>query len=183
LPKTSQLCPDASKLLAAVVLTRHENIWVLAAEDRVLHSATHLFHEGEWTQGFRDLSDLDLLLKEFSVDERFWENLLHRAEQLNQKIPLYYALRYTAMVFKTVIPNDVVKSIEQQVSNRMRQQLMDALFLRVLMPNHQSCNDRWTGFARWLLFIRSHWLKMPVYLIVPHLVRKAFRHLQGKEMR
>jgi len=35
--------------------------------------------------------------------------------------------------------------------------------------------------ARWLLFVRSHWLKMPVYLMVPHLLRKAFRRMLGKE--
>jgi hypothetical protein len=58
---------------------------------------------------------------------------------------------------------------------------MDALFLRALMPDHESCNDRWTGLARWLLFVRSHWLKMPVYLMVPHLLRKAFRRVMGKE--
>jgi hypothetical protein len=49
------------------------------------------------------------------------------------------------------------------------------------MPDHESCNDRWTGLARWLLFVRSHWLKMPVHLMVPHLLRKAFRRVQGKE--
>jgi len=181
LPKTSKFCPDAKKLLAAIVSVSKENIWVLAPEDRVLHSATHLFHEGEWAHGFRDLSDLDLLLKEFSEDDNFWEKLLQRAGQLNQQIPLYYALRYTSRIFQTPIPQDILKATEQQSPNKIKQKFMDLLFLRALMPDHESCNDRWTGFARWILFVRSHWLKMPLYLIVPHLLRKTFRQLQGKD--
>jgi len=181
LPKTSRFCTDANKLLANIVKIPEKNIWALAPEDRVLHSATHLFHEGEFVHGFRDLSDLDLLLKEFSVQENFWEKLLQRADELKQHIPLYYALRYTHQILETPIPEKVLKASEQQSPNRINTRLMDALFLRALMPDHESCNDRWTGLARWLLFVRSHWLKMPVYLMVPHLLRKAFRRVQGKE--
>ncbi len=57
---------------------------------------------------------------------------------------------------------------------------MDFLFLRALMPDHESCNDRWTGFARWLLFIRSHWLKMSWYQLIPHLLRKSIKRLTGQ---
>jgi len=181
LPKTTRFCPDANKLLANIVKIPEKNVWVLAPEDRVLHSATHLFHEGEFAQGFRDLSDLDLLLKEFSTQENFWVNLLQRANELNQQIPLYYALRYTHQILQTPVPETVLKASEQQSPNRINTSLMDALFLRALMPDHESCNDRWTGLARWLLFVRSHWLKMPVHLMVPHLLRKAFRRIQGKE--
>lgn len=181
LPKTSRLCPDADKLLANSVEIPGRNAWVLAPEDRVLHSAAHLFHEGEFAQGFRDLSDLDLLLNEFSVQENFWANLLRRAEELNQQIPLYYALRYSHRILQTPVPEKILKASRQQSPSRINARLMDALFLRVLMPEHDSCNDRWTGLARWLLFIRSHWLKMPVYLMVPHLLRKAFRRMLGKQ--
>ena len=181
LPTTSRLRPDANKLLANIVKIPGKDVWVLAPEDRVLHSATHSFHEGEFAQGFRDLSDLDLLLKEFSTQENFWVELLQRAEELNQQITLYYALRYTHQILQTPIPEKVLKASEQQSPNRINIKLMDALFLRALVPDHESCNDYWTGLARWLLFVRSHWLKMPVYLMVPHLIRKAFRRVMGKE--
>jgi hypothetical protein len=181
LPKTTRFCPDANKLLANIVKIPEKNVWVLAPEDRVLHSATHLFHEGEFTQGFRDLSDLDLLLKEFSIQENFWAKLLQRADELKQQIPLYYALRYTQLILQTPVPEKVLKASKKQSPKWIKTKLMDALFLRALMPDHESCNDRWTGLARWLLFVRSHWLKMPVYLMVPHLSRKAFRRVLGKE--
>ena len=181
LPKTARFCPDATQLLANSVQIPEQNIWVLAPEDRVLHSATHLFHEGEFAQGFRDLSDLDLLLKEFSRQENFWIKLLQRADELKQQIPLYYALRYTHQILQTPVPENVLIASKQQSPNRINTTLMDALFLRALMPDHDSCNDRWTGLARWLLFVRSHWLKMPVYLMIPHLLRKALRRASGKK--
>ena len=181
LPKTSRFCPDANKLLANIVKIHEKNIWVLAPEDRVLHSATHLFHEGEFSQGFRDLSDLDLLLKEFSTQKNFWRKLLQRAHELKQNIPLYYALRYTSKILKTPVPDKVLNASKPQSLNSIKTKLMDALFLRALLPDHESCNDRWSDLARWLLFVRSHWLKMPIYLVVPHLLRKTFRRVQGKE--
>jgi len=27
----------------------------------------------------------------------------------------------------------------------------------------------------WLLYVRSHWLRMPAHLLIPHLVRKSLR--------
>ena len=181
LPKTTRFCPDANQLLANSVKIPEQNIWVLAPEDRVLHSAAHLFHEGEFTQGLRDLSDLDLLLKEFSTQENFWASLLQRADELQHQIPLYYALRYSHHILQTPVPGHVLKASQQQSPNRLKTALIDALFLRALMPIHDSCDNRWTGLARWLLFVRSHWLKMPVYLMIPHLLRKAYRRATGKK--
>ena len=180
LPKTTRFCPDVHKLWTHSVKIPGQSLWVLAPEDRVLHSATHLFHEGEFAQGFRDLSDLDLLLKEFSTQENFWIKLLQRAVELQQQIPLYYALRYSHQILQTPVPEHILKASQQQSPNRIKTLLMDALFLRALMPDHDSCDDRWTGLARWLLYIRSHWLKMPVYLMIPHLLRKAYRRASGK---
>ena len=135
----------------------------------------HLFY-GIGAQVFQSVSE-----KEFSVEENFWVKLLQRADELNQQVPLFYALRYTHQILQTPIPINVIMASERQSLNRVNTKLMDALFLRALMSDHDSCNDRWTGLARWLLFIRPHWLKMPVYLMVPHLLRKAFRRVQRKE--
>lgn len=178
LPKTNRFYPDSNKLFANSVKIPDHNIWILAPEDRVLHSAMHLFHEGEFTQGLRDLSDLDLLLKEFSIQESFWKKLLLRSTELQQQIPLFYALRYSHRILQTPVPESVLKASKQPINTI----LMDALFLRALLPDHNSCNDKWTGLARSLLFIRSHYLKMPICLMVPHLLRKTYRRILGKEL-
>jgi hypothetical protein len=181
LPKIARFCPDAKQLMANIVKNREHDLWVLSREDRVLHSAIHLFHEGDFKYGFRDLSDLDLLLKEFSQQEGFWEKLLQRAKVLRQGMPLYYALRYTHLILKTPIPNKILQLSASQACNKLNIRLMDSLFLRALLPDHKSCNDRWTGLARWVLFVRSHWLKMPLYLMIPHLFRKTFKRMFSKD--
>jgi len=50
---------------------------------------------------------------------------------------------------------------------------MDGLFLRGLAPDHPSCDRPLTRAARWLLYARAHKLRMPLHLLIPHLVRKA----------
>ncbi|NOT12678.1 MAG: nucleotidyltransferase family protein [Methylococcaceae bacterium] len=179
LPLTSRHCPASKKLLEHSVEINGE--WLLSDIDRVIHSAAHLFHEGEFDAGLRDLSDLDLLLKEFSIQPHFWRNLIQRANELKQTVPLYYALRYTRLILHTPVPDEVFAVEEARSCGKLKLKLMDALFLRGLMPDHESCNDRWTGLARWVLFVRSHWLKMPFYLLVVHLSRKAYKRVIGKD--
>jgi len=181
LPKISRFCPNPELLLANIIKVSDENVWVLAPEDRVIHSATHLFHEGEFDHGFRDLSDLDLLLKEFDSLDGFWDKLLQRAEELNQQVPLYYALRYTTIVLQAPIPRKVLELSKQSFPNKVQQNIMDWLYCRALAPNHPSCEDYWTGFAKWILYIRSHWIKMPMHLLIPHLCRKGWLRLIEQE--
>ena len=40
---------------------------VLSKPDMVLHSATHLFRNGDFSIGLRDLCDFDWLVREFGV--------------------------------------------------------------------------------------------------------------------
>jgi hypothetical protein len=44
-----------------------------------------------------------------------------------------------------------------------------------MAPSHPSCDRAFTGMARNLLYLRGHWLRMPPRLLVPHLLRKAWR--------
>jgi hypothetical protein len=64
LPPTARLKPDARLLIeASVEIPGLPGVRTLALEDLILHSASHLFHEGEPDNLLRDLTDLDLLLK------------------------------------------------------------------------------------------------------------------------
>ncbi|WP_253734373.1 nucleotidyltransferase family protein [Methylomonas sp. ZR1] len=177
LPQTCNLYPDAELLLKAAVKITDTDYWVLAPEDMVLHSASHLFWGGEFENGLRDLSDIDLLLREFSGnDPSFWENLHHRAEMLGLGKPLFYALRYATKILATPVPESVIEASTIYAGGG-KNRVMDYLFSQALKPHHSSCMDSLTGFARWLLFLRSHWLKMPLHILVPHLIRKAWFRL------
>ncbi len=181
LPPTARLKPDSSKMLAtAVALAGQAEICTFTPVDMILHSATHLFHEGELEHGLRDLVDLDALLRHFGIQSGFWEQLIERAVTLDLIRPLYYALRYTAQMVATPIPSFAVKAVARlgrPPAALLR--LMDFLFGRALRPDHVSCDDRYTALARWMLYIRSHYLRMPFHLLFPHLIRKALKSHKG----
>jgi hypothetical protein len=182
LPLTAKSCPDANKLLAdACPLNDYPDIKILSCHDIIIHSATHLFYDGELEHGLRDISDLDLLFREFSTQDGFWSRLISRADELNLQIPIFYGVRYTYRLLNTPVPVDVLQAFERTgFIGKWRVKLMDSLFLRALLPDHPSCADRWTGLARWLLYVRSHWLKMKWFLLIPHLLRKSYYRLSGK---
>lgn len=183
-PPTAIVRIDVKKLWEnALPLQNYEGVFVLSLEDMILHSAAHLFYDGELEHGFRDITDLSLLFDQFASEgggEASWRKLISRAEELDLVVPLMYATRYCAKILATKIPLLVIEELAA-VHSGPKQRVMDALFIRALQPDHVSCNDRWTGLARWLLYIRSHWLRMPWYLLLPHLSRKAWMRLTGKE--
>ncbi|MCW8889718.1 MAG: nucleotidyltransferase family protein [Sedimenticola sp.] len=175
LPLTARLHPDPEKLIASSVQINEEfELYVLCPEDMVLHSATHLFHDGELEHGLRDLVDLDRLLRHFGEDDEYWERLVNRSVELELSRPLYYALHYTSAILKTPVPEAILKSDKLDRPSAPMAFLMDKLLMRALMPAHHSCDDWFTGTARWLLYIRSHYLRMPIHLLIPHLFHKSF---------
>jgi hypothetical protein len=175
LPDTARYHPDSAKLLSrAVAVEGLPSVYVLAAEDRILHSATHLFHDGELPHGLRDLTDLDLLLRDAAADPDFWVRLAKRADELQLSRSLFYALRYLRHFLDTPIPGSVLAALDSVAPNRVTLALMDSIFMRVLAPNHESCADALTPAARLAAFVRAHWLRMPAHLLIPHLFHKAF---------
>ena len=175
LPDTARYHPDSAKLRSrAVAVESLSGVYVLAAEDRILHSATHLFHDGELPHGLRDLTDLDLLLRDAAADRDFWPRLTARADELQLSRPLFYALRYLRHFLDTPFPDSVLTTLDAAAPNRVTLALMDSIFTRVLAPAHASCADAFTPAARLAAFVRAHWLRMPAHLLIPHLLHKAF---------
>jgi hypothetical protein len=178
LPLTAAAHPDSALLRAdAVTLAAAGvpgSVQVLAPADMVIHSATHLFWDGEFGKGLRDLFDLHRLLVDFGARQGFWEQLPGRAMQLELARPLFYALRYCALVLHTPVPGTVLAALAPAAPNRALLALMDALFARALMPVHASCSRTGAGLARWLLYVRGNWLRMPPLLLARHLFHKAF---------
>ena len=176
LPLTARLKPDPAKLWeAAVEIEGQSNFKVLAPVDMVLHSATHLFHDGGLEQGLRDLVDLDALMRHFGARPGFWSQLVYRATELELTRPLFYALHYASSILDTPVPGTILSEPGVGRPGALIGSLMDRLFRRALAPDHPSCTDRLTGIAQWLLYVRSHYLRMPLYLLIPHLVRKSFK--------
>jgi hypothetical protein len=151
LPLTAAARPSPDKLRADAVpldVGSHA-VAVLSPHDMVLHSAVHLFSDGEFNHGLRDLFDIHRLLGQFGSRSGFWDGLVGRAHELQLERPLFG-------------PGPILLG------------LMDMLFERALLPAHPSCADALTGPAHGALYIRGNWLRMPPLLLARHLFHKAF---------
>ena len=174
-PPTSRFKVNGERLLDRIAaIDDRADLFVLAPVDMVLHSAVHLFQEGEFSHGLRDLLDINDLLLHFSKDPGFWRALFARAKELGLGEPLFHALHHAQRLFDTGIPLDLRRELQDIQPNWMTRRVMSALLNRALQPLHPSCDEPFSDFDRWLLYLRSHYLRMPWYLIVPHLTRKAF---------
>lgn len=154
---------------------------VLAPTDMVLHSAVHLFNEGEFERGLRDLLDLCDLLIHFGSRPGFLQSLDQRAEALGLTRPLYLTLRYLDRLLAMPPPHELGEAVQRWQPSAFSRIVLDALFDRALLPNHDSCNDYLTGTSRWLLYMRAHRLRMPLHLLLPHLARKSFGRRMEQE--
>ena len=174
LPKTARITPD-SKLLLAEATKVKDGLFVLSPSDMVLHSATHLFYDGDLDHGLRDLLDLHDLLTHFGENTDIWHQLMPRAVELELQRPLFYALRYCRKYLSTNIPESVTSHANAGAPNRFTIRLMDFLVDSALYPSHPAFPSLSLAIKRWLLYVRSHYIRMPLYLLVPHLFRKALR--------
>lgn len=174
LPLSSRHVPDACALLAARVPLPGTIFSVLAPCDMVLHSAVHLFHEGELRNGLRDLLDLQALLSEFSAgDPGFWGSLLERASALGLGWPLALALRQLHALPGLPIPAEVLEaSARQSGLGAARLAALDALYRRALHTAAPATPPATAQLARALVYLRAHALRMPPGRLALHLGRK-----------
>tara|TARA_R110002110_G_scaffold91264_2_gene237401 strand:+ start:4101 stop:5198 length:1098 start_codon:yes stop_codon:yes gene_type:complete len=181
LPPTAAPNVNANLLHEETVEVR-PGVFTLSARDMVIHSATHLFHEGEFRHGLRDLWDLDRMLRDFPTKDRdFWANLVPRARELDLTGALFHSLNYTQRVFETPVPEAVMTDIST-LGTSLRKPMMDFLFDRAFLPDQPECRKALHSAALTALYIRSHYLRMPVYLLVPHLIRKSWmKHFSTPE--
>lgn len=173
-PDTARLRPDPRKLLAATVpCPGRPEIHVLCEADMILHSAIHLFHDGEFDHALRDLFDLHDLVAPYATDEARWTRLTMRAAELNLSRPLYYALRYLNQMLGMYVPEATEAALSRFAPGPRTASLFDEVFARGLLPDNETCRDWLCGPARFALYVRGHALRMPPHLLLPHLARKA----------
>jgi Uncharacterised nucleotidyltransferase len=172
LPPTSRFARrlDPQLLFEAATPICQNRIATLCPADMVLHSAVHRFSEGEQPRALRDLIDMHELLRHFAAeDPRFWTTLIDRAERLGLERPLYYAIRYSQSLLGTPVPADVMSRITRHAPIAAVRLVMDRIVPRAFLGVEPTLGNR---LSNWLLYIRGHYLRMPLHLLIPHLLRK-----------
>ncbi len=175
LMRTARLKPAPAMLFKAARQVPGSRYKVLAPVDMVLHSIVHLFYGGEMDDALRELVDIDDLLRYFSAREPgFWKEFWPRAEMLDLARPAYYGLRYARLLLGTPVPDSALAAAHAGAPPSPVLWLMDRLVPQVLFPQHPDHPNRITDLARLLLYVRSHWVKMPPLMLARHLAFKFY---------
>ncbi len=176
LPRTCKASPDAEGLWQrAERAAELPELWIPCRSDLILHSIIHLFYEGELHNGLRDLYDLHRLLLDKAKDEQLWQALLDRAEDWGVGRALYYAVANVRRVFDTAMPDSALAAVRQFAPHSVADAWMEFCYTRALAPVHPLADRSGTRSARRFLYVRGHWLRMPLHLLAPHLMYKALR--------
>lgn len=171
--RTARVKPDATKLLAGARAIPGSRFEVLAPPDMVIHAATHLFLSSEMDDSLRELVDLDALMRQFGGCEvGFWEELVPRARELDLSRPLAYALRYCQRHLATPVPAGTLAESARDLPSSPILRVMDRCVPLALFPPHPDGAGSPSARARLLLYVRTHWLRMPPVRLVRHLAYK-----------
>ena len=176
-PPVSRIRIDSGLLWEDAVPAPEEyglQVDVLGPADMLLHNAVHLFMNDELRGGLRDVVDFRDLFRHFAgEDGEFERKLLQRARQLGCGRPLYYALT-TAQRLAGLEPSaDLLAGVRSYAPVAPLAGLMHWLIEQALAPARLGMLQ--TTLANQLLFIRSHWVRMPPGMLVRHLWHKTFK--------
>lgn len=169
-PPVSRLKINAQGLLQAAVPFPDDDFWMrLSDEDMVLHLCVHLFHDGEMHNGLRELFDLDSLLRHFAHDEAFWVRLLARAQEMALMRPLYYGLHFCRTLLATPVAAEVEAYLDVAAPLQPLRGVLQLAMQHALLPETRERLSWRKGVSEQILFLRSHWLRMPPRMLVRHL--------------
>jgi len=174
LPLTGRAKPNATALFEAAKPVSGTKFHVLCPADQMLHACSQLFQDSDCAGRLRDLVDIDALARELGPTERFWEQVVERSRLHGLDRSTFYSLRYAMRLLGTDVPQEVLAKIPSAPCPVAV--FMDRLVPRALLPTHPDRSPPLSVRAsRWLLFLRSHWLRMPPLLLARHALTKMWR--------
>ncbi len=166
-PPVSRFYVDPDKLFERMVEIR-PGLFVLSATDRVIHCALHLLQEGEPKKLMRDLYDLHLLLRQHHGSAAGMEQLRNRACELNVDALTGAAIGAARALFaEDLIQGERSGWLQTCVDRAARQ-----------TSGNTTVASELAGMA---LLTYSHWMKMPMHLLVPHLIRKSLLRMTSSK--
>lgn len=171
LPLTARVRPDAQRLFSKARPVDLPGWRVLSLPDMVVHSALHLFQDGDMEGGLRNLWDIHCLIEAGANEVDFAAALAEAIEAHGARRAVYYAFRYAHRLFGTPVP------VELGPPPAALRALMDRLIMTRLADADWLERPAGGRLAALLLYIRSHWLRMPPLLLARHLAIKAWRRL------
>lgn len=164
-----------------------ESVGSLSTSAMFVHSAIHLFFKEEFHFGFRDLTDLMLLFRELNASESEIKRVKTLATKLEFELEVFLALRYLKKILNVEGVDDALKYFLNIEPHYLKLTFYDWMYSRVLVPQHKLTKKRFTNLASSLAFLRGHFLKMPLSILVKHIVvkglNKMFKKVSGNNIK
>lgn len=162
-PPVSRFHVNPERLLERIVEVR-PGIFVLSAIDRTIHCALHLLQEGEPRKLMRDLYDLHLLLRQHHGGAAGLAPLRQRASALNVEPLVEAAIGAAQALFA-----------DESVRGKRSGWLQACVESAAREVNGQTTLVG--ELAATAVLAYAHWMKMPLHLLLPHLVRKSLMRM------
>lgn len=172
LPPTNKFSFDAKRLKLKVNETK--NLATLDDCDMFIHCALHLFTEGEFSKPLRDLTDLSMLLDDLDSNttvDLIWARAVELGVQSFIALALTLALPLTNN--KIVIPVSVKLTFIQRY-------LVLPCYRKVLLNNNVVTTTLSHKIASTFLYIRGHFVRMPIKILLPHLIKKWLKRTKNE---
>ena len=182
LPLTARNSPDPASIInRAVPVSGLPELRVPCPEDLLIHSVTHLMHEGELHNGLRDLHDIDRMARLFSKFDDFWPRFAAIAAGNDLALPVARGLSLARRVFGTPLPNAVLARLAPGIERRVSTLALEPIFVSALHSPHAG-QRRWPArVAHGFIYLRGHWLRMRPAQLAHHLAIKAWKAVIGAD--
>jgi len=182
LPLTARNAPNPALIIGrAIPVPGLPALRVPAPEDLLIHSVTHLVHEGELHNGLRDLHDIDGMLRDFGSDAAFWARLVANAEGNDLAGPLLLGLQLARAVFGSPVPEATLTTLRAAAPGRWQRGWLPKVYGQALRPPTRADAGTGAAAARSIVYIRSHALRMPMPMLLRHLSIKAWTGLTHRD--
>lgn len=181
LPPTARLNPAMDALIDAAVRPKGSPLEIFAPLDRILHAATHLCHDGEFQYPLRNLLEIRDLCQEIIKTDEDWNRLTSRAAALGLALPALDALTLLDRFLAVNVPNAALSALASAGRDRPWRRLTRHVMAQTIRPAAPDRPDRVRRLSEWLLYIRSHWLRMPPIMLARHLWTKWRMSAQAPE--
>ncbi|MBO6503770.1 MAG: nucleotidyltransferase family protein [Kordiimonadaceae bacterium] len=163
LPITARNTVDEAKMFSEAHELNTGNLKVFSPVDQIIHSAVHAYADGALDTPARTLVEQYFLFTELTEDEK--STLVFRAREVGAQMSVALGLWMVGHVFDQT----EAKHLSTELRASWRYPALKFAMLNKL-------RDNWSSFiGKGYLYIRSHYLRMPLYMLIPHLMRKAIQ--------
>lgn len=149
--------------------------FVLSPAASIMHSIIHLFTNEDSASWMRDLLDIIWLLEEHG-DPSLYAELISLAKSTQYQFELYCCLKAIQEYTLKPLPATLDNYMQQTSLSLSKVQcwVVEKVILPAFSPEHPLVLTHQQKRAKLLVYVRGHWMKMPLPILIKHFAVKTF---------